>query len=207
MNNEFWEVEFNWDNWWVYRYMLDKAWVIEKTFTIINNDSIPVYLQDIFAKFWSAQSPYITDSLSVTKHVIELDKKLHWYLHTILLHEILDRDDAADSMLKAERYVISEIKWSSYTIAHKRRLLEAHLWFFTWAKVALETLFKKFEKYYNTNPKEYNDQYIHYEKICEVIEYLSTITIDSVVNLWSKPEKLPKWWWRSDEYDSLQDVA
>lgn len=133
-----------------------------------------------FSKFGGAKSPYEnwdkTKNLEISDSMADKMNFIRWYVESILLHELMDHDDNKDSMLKSEEYVIKKINNSKdLDESEKHRIINAHLWFFQWNKDFYKELFKKFKEYYKENEEEFLQTKQHYDKICDVVDYLDWI--------------------------------
>ncbi len=98
-------------------------------------------------------------------------------MQTILLHEILDKDDSINSMLNSEKLVIDKINSNEKLSKNEiNELIRNHKWFFFNIKRYYENNFRRFQEYYIKNPKEKENALEHYKKILSVYKYLSELS-------------------------------
>ncbi len=168
------------DNSGIYSYTDKNQQVQKEIFNIINPEEWSIE-ENYFKTFWGAMSPYEKGekkwSLNITKSLSNLNN-IKWYIESILLHELSDYDDNENSMLDSEIFVIDRIKnTTNLTPEEKTKVIEHHLWFFQAVKGYYEKNFDFYKDGYKKNKERYNDDMIHYKKICGVVNYLEFIKI------------------------------
>lgn len=161
----------------IYSY-IDKNWQTQKEiFNIINPKKWSIE-ENYFKTFWGAMSPYEkgekTWTLNITKSLSNLSN-IKWYIESILLHELSDYDNNENSMLDSEIFVVERINSTNLTPEEKAKIIEHHLWFFQAVKGYFEKLFDFYTDSYKKNIERYNNDMLHYKKICWVVEYLEGI--------------------------------